>query len=200
MSEPIARIHTDGAARGNPGPAAWAYLIECPGHQPIEAAEKFGDATNNVAEYTALIQALKRALELGIRRAEVFSDSELMVKQMNGEYAVKNADLRDLYEQAQELRRHFSSVTIRHVRRAENKRTVLLCNAVLDGRPPSVAGTRSAKATVARRPDVDSDAIACLRSAAQAWAATSGRNPTPELVWDQLWSILAEAGMLKKKC
>src|SRR5262249_12989735 len=97
-----ATIHTDGAARGNPGPAAAAYVIERPGSPPIEHAETLGSATNNVAEYTALILALERAASLGIRRAAVFSDSELMVKQFRGEYAVKNAELKQLYAEARD--------------------------------------------------------------------------------------------------
>src|SRR6478672_11634970 len=122
MSDAIAQIHTDGAARGNPGPAAWAYVIAIPEQTPIESAGAMGAATNNVAEYTALIRALERGLDLGLRRVSVFSDSELMVKQMNGEYAVKNADLKDLYEQAQSLRRRFDFLSLAHVRRKDNRR------------------------------------------------------------------------------
>src|SRR5262245_1001380 len=122
MSDITAQIHTDGAARGNPGPAAWAYVIEIPGQSPVEAAERFGNATNNVAEYMALIRALEYSSRLGLRRLAVFSDSELMVRQINGDYAVKNAELRALHSQALALARPFASVTYAHVPRAENAR------------------------------------------------------------------------------
>src|SRR5947209_10125010 len=134
MSEDVVTIHVDGAARGNPGPAAFAYVIAGPGLGPVEHAERLGTATNNVAEYTALVRALGRARELATRRLAIFSDSELMVKQMNGEYRVKNPELKELYEEARALVRHFAGVTLTHVRRAENKRADQLCNAVLDGK------------------------------------------------------------------
>jgi ribonuclease HI len=202
MSDAIAQIHTDGAARGNPGPAAWAFVIAIPGQAPIESAGAMGAATNNVAEYTALIRALERGLTIGLQRVAVFSDSELMVKQMNGEYAVKNPDMQRLHAEAQALRGRFVSVTFEHVRRAENARADALCNAALDGRSPDQkpASRKTKKKSVrsARRADVDAAAIECLRSAAQAWSGPGGRTPTPELIWDQLWSILEEAGALKR--
>jgi ribonuclease HI len=201
MSEVTATIHTDGAARGNPGPAAWAYVIECPGRAAIEQAECFGHATNNVAEYMAVIRALERSAQLGLTRVALFSDSELMVRQMNGEYAVKNADLRGLFERVQALVRQFASVTFAHVRRAENARADALCNAVLDGRPPGSANRSSKKPkkrSTARGSDVDAAAVDSLRAAARAWGTSAGRDPAPEMVWEQLWSILDEAGVLKK--
>jgi ribonuclease HI len=126
-------IHTDGAARGNPGPAAFAFVITRDGEPDIEEHGCLGNTTNNVAEYTALVRALARAVEVGAERAVVYSDSELMVKQMNGEYRVKNADLKDLYLQAKGLTSRFASVTIRHVRREQNGRADQLCNRALDG-------------------------------------------------------------------
>jgi len=202
MSDAIAQIHTDGAARGNPGPAAWAFVIAIPGQAPIESAGAMGAATNNVAEYTALIRALERGLTIGLQRVAVFSDSELMVKQMNGEYAVKNPDMQRLHAEAQALRRRFASATLEHVRRAENARADALCNAALDGvspdQKPELRKTKKKSARAARRADVEAAAIECLRSAAQAWSDSGGRTPPPELVWDQLWSILEEAGALKR--
>ena len=129
-------IHTDGASRGNPGEAAFAYVISRDGQPSLEGAGRLGQMTNNQAEYTALVRALEHALELGPQhRVLIHSDSELMVKQMNGEYRVKNEDLRDLYEQACSLRRRFEGpVTIRHVRREQNKRADQLCNEALDGK------------------------------------------------------------------
>jgi ribonuclease HI len=94
-------IHTDGASRGNPGPAAFAYVIERDGQVLHEEAGRLPDTTNNQAEYTALVRALEHALRLGPEhRVTLHSDSELMVKQMNGQYRVKDAGLRPLYEEA----------------------------------------------------------------------------------------------------
>jgi ribonuclease HI len=132
----VLTIHTDGASRGNPGAAAFAYVISCDGQPVIEEADCLGQMTNNQAEYIALIRALERALELGPHHpVVVHSDSELLVKQMNGEYRVKNEELRNLYEQACALRRRFQvPVTIRHVRREQNKRADQLCNEVLNSK------------------------------------------------------------------
>src|SRR5262245_25371149 len=127
-------INIDGAARGNPGPAAFAYVITRDGEPPVEHAGCLGEATNNIAEYTALVRALERAAELGAARVHGRSDSEVLVKQMNGEYKVKNASLRELYDQAQELAARFKAVSVEHVRREQNKRADQLCNDALDGR------------------------------------------------------------------
>src|SRR6478735_8386779 len=99
MPEP-ATMHIDGASRGNPGRAAYAVVLARPGLPVVEEADTIGTATNNVAEYTALVEGLSLASELGVKKLAVFSDSELMVKQMNGEYRVKNPDLVDLYQEA----------------------------------------------------------------------------------------------------
>ena len=200
----IATIFTDGAARGNPGPAAFAYVIARPNRPPVEHAERLGTATNNVAEYSALVHALARAADLGLKQLAIHSDSELMVRQMNGEYGVKNADLKELYNEAQALRRRFDAVTLTHVRRAENRRADQLCNDILDGRP---AGTTPAapkakpksrkKTATTRKPEVDEQAVACLRTAASAWARSEPGAPTPEQIWEQLWSVLEEGQVLK---
>ena len=102
----VLTIHTDGAARGNPGPAAYAVVITRPGQPPVEEAATLGSATNNVAEYTALVRGLERAADLGLKRLAVFSDSELLVKQMYGEYKVKNPDLKELHGAARDLLKH----------------------------------------------------------------------------------------------
>lgn len=200
MSDSIASIHTDGAARGNPGPAACAYVIEQPGQRPVEHAERIGEATNNVAEYSALLLALERASELGLRRIAIYSDSELMVKQLNGEYAVKNADLKSLYDEAKSLARRFDAITFSHVRRTENSRADKLCNRVLDEKPPvdSPQKGKSGKPKSARKPDVDENAIACIRAALIAWSHKA-TVPTAEQLWDQLWSVLEEGGVIKVK-
>ena len=121
MSEPaVLLINTDGAARGNPGPAAFAFVISRDGTQIAQEKGCLGTMTNNQAEYIAMIRALEHAEKLGTgHRIVIRSDSELMVKQMRGEYSVKNADLRELYGQAQRLKRRFNSVTFTHVPRAQ---------------------------------------------------------------------------------
>ncbi len=133
---PTLHIHTDGASRGNPGAAAYAYVIAADDAESIEEAGCLGNLTNNQAEYIALVKALEHALELGPQhRLLVHSDSELLVKQMKGEYRVKNEELRGLFQQAQELAKQFTGgVTIRHVRREQNSRADALCNEALDGK------------------------------------------------------------------
>ena len=130
-----ATMHIDGASRGNPGKAAYAVVLARPGQPVVEEADTIGVASNNVAEYTALVEGLSLAAELGVKRLAVFSDSELLVKQMGGAYKVKNEDLRGLYEEACRLRKLFEQVTITHVRREQNKRADAIGNDALDGRP-----------------------------------------------------------------
>src|SRR5262249_33183828 len=190
-------IHIDGAARGNPGPSACAFIIARPGAAPLEVAARLGETTNNVAEYTALIRALERAAELGGKKLNVLSDSELLVKQMNGEDRVKNADWRVLFDQAQGLTRRFQKVMLQHIRREQNRRADALCNQALDGKPGTVAGKGKAAPKAAGDLRVHDDAIDCLRSAAIAWARGNPTDPPPEAVWEQLWSILEEARMVK---
>src|SRR5437588_718626 len=125
-------IYTDGGARGNPGPAAYAYVIQRPGLHDIEEKAYMGRSTNNIAEYTGLVKALEHARHEGGRRLLVLADSELMVKQMNGEYRVKHPGLMPLYEQAVALRRAFDDVKIRHIRREQNKQADKLCNEAMD--------------------------------------------------------------------
>ena len=126
-------LFTDGGARGNPGPAAYAFVLEAEdGDLLASEGVAIGTATNNVAEYSGLVEGLRRALELGLKHVEVVSDSELMVKQMRGEYRVKNEGLRPLYDQAQKLAREIGDVEYRHVRRAENELADRLVNDALD--------------------------------------------------------------------
>ena len=128
-----ARLYTDGGARGNPGPAAAAYVVEAEGGEVLAAhGEAIGVATNNVAEYRALIAGLEGAELLGVTELDVRSDSELMVKQMRGEYRVKNAALRELYDEATALARRLGKVEYRHVKRAHNKLADKLVNDALD--------------------------------------------------------------------
>ena len=199
-----ATIHVDGGSRGNPGPAAFAFVIRVDGQPDVDGAATIGTATNNVAEYTALIRALEKAAELGLSELAILSDSELMVKQMNGEYRVKNLELQDLYAEAQDLRRRFDRVTLAHVRREQNKRADELCNLALDGKPldtkraPTAPKTASAPKVHASDARVRGDVLACLGAAANSWSANGPDQPPVALVWEQIWSILEDGNVLKK--
>jgi ribonuclease HI len=128
-----ALLYTDGGARGNPGPAAAAYVLEAEdGHVLAAHGEQIGVATNNVAEYRALVAGLAKAVELGLEDVEVVSDSELLVKQMTGDYRVKNAALVELSLEAARLARRLRRVTYRSVRRAQNELADRLVNEALD--------------------------------------------------------------------
>ncbi len=126
-------LHVDGGARGNPGPAAIGVVVSSPDGQPIdEIAETIGDATNNVAEYRALLRGLERARELGAAEVEILGDSELVARQLIGAYKVKHPALRPLHEQAIAALREFERWSVRTVPRAENARADALVNAALD--------------------------------------------------------------------
>jgi ribonuclease HI len=208
MSEPaVLRIHTDGASRGNPGAAAYAYVIARDGAEDVEEADCLGQMTNNQAEYTALVRALRHALELGAEhRVLLHSDSELMVKQMKGEYRVKNEELRPLYEEASALARRFrGGVTFRHVRRGDNRRADELCNEALDGlrsatprasdfAPPASAAVKPPAAKPPAGSTLREEAVACLRRAAEAWAGGED-GPAPERVWEEVAAVLGRHGV-----
>jgi probable phosphoglycerate mutase len=126
-------LFTDGGARGNPGPAAFGYVIEAEDGTVLAAhGEAIGVATNNVAEYRALLAGLARAAEVGVDELEVVSDSELLVRQMRGEYRVKNAALRELVDEAHRLERGLVRVTFTAVRREHNELADRLVNEALD--------------------------------------------------------------------
>jgi ribonuclease HI len=128
-----ARLFTDGGSRGNPGPAAFAFVLEAEDGTVLDArGEAIGIATNNVAEYSALVAGLERAIEAGVGELEVVSDSELMVKQMRGEYKVKNRALQDLFLDASRLARKVGGVTYTAVRREHNELADSLVNEALD--------------------------------------------------------------------
>jgi ribonuclease HI len=128
-----ARLFTDGGSRGNPGPAAAAYVLETEdGHVLAAHGEVIGVATNNVAEYRALVAGLAKALEHGVDELEVISDSELVVKQMKGDYRVKNAALVELSLEAARIARQLGRVHYRAVRRAQNELADRLVNEALD--------------------------------------------------------------------
>ena len=128
-----ARLFTDGGARGNPGPAAYGFVLEAPDGTVLAAEGKaIGVATNNVAEYSALIAGLEKAVELALGDVEVVSDSELMVKQMRGEYRVKNPALMELSLEASRLARRLGVVRYTAVRREHNELADRLVNEALD--------------------------------------------------------------------
>ena len=128
------RIHTDGAARGNPGPAgAAALLYDDAGNCVAEETRYLGTATNNVAEYQAFLLGLERAERLGAESVEVVTDSELMARQWSGEYRVRNKALKPLYERAKAAARKFGSIEVRHVRRGENTAADAAANRAIDG-------------------------------------------------------------------
>ena len=213
----VLTIHIDGAARGNPGPAACAYVITRDSAPLVEEGEHLGSTTNNIAEYTALVRALERAAQLGGQRLVIRSDSELLVKQMNGQYRVKNEQLRELYDEAKRLCAPFESVAITHVPRSANSVADRLCNEVLDGLWPGTpsplplapaAGARGRgegvpvkeppqRGNVGTDDRVRQEALHCLRDAIAAWTRDVATAPSPEEIWDQLWSILEEGGVLR---
>ena len=128
-----ARLSTDGGSRGNPGPAAYGYVLETDDGTVLDArGETIGVATNNVAEYSGLLAGLTAALDRGVQELEVVSDSELLVKQMRGEYKVKNETLRDLVDDAHALARRLGKVTYTAVRREHNDLADALVNDALD--------------------------------------------------------------------
>ena len=132
LTDPLYRVRTDGASRGNPGPSAIGVSIEdADGTEVATASETIGHTTNNVAEYRAVIRALELLADLGARRVEFLLDSELIVRQLEGAYRVRNPKLKDLYEA---VRRGLGglSATFRHIPREENTRADGLANEALD--------------------------------------------------------------------
>ena len=121
-------VYVDGAAKGNPGPAGIGVRLELQGIVLSEHSEYIGTATNNVAEYKALIYGLEIARRYRVMRVNAISDSELMVRQLNGEYKVKNENLLPLYRSARELAGSFEEFRIRHVSRTENQHADRLAN------------------------------------------------------------------------
>jgi ribonuclease HI len=126
-------VNVDGGARGNPGPAAIAAVVTTPGGEVLERrAEAIGEATNNVAEYRALLLGLELARELGASEVELINDSELVSRQIGGEYKVKHAGLRPLFAEAMRTLREFDAWAVHSVRREHNERADELVNRALD--------------------------------------------------------------------
>ena len=153
-SRPGLTAHIDGGARGNPGPAGYGvHLQDASGKLVAELSQYLGHRTNNYAEYAALLAALEYALAHGHAALSVVSDSELLVKQMRGEYKVKSPDLRILYDQARKLIARLEAFNIRHVLRAKNRDADRLANAAMDagtGVPPAAAQPATEFAGVVR--------------------------------------------------
>ncbi len=127
-------VHVDGGARGNPGPAAAGAVLSTPDGEVVdEASELLGVATNNVAEYRGLLLGLARAKALGATEVEIVNDSELIAKQVNGQYKVKHPAMRPLYLDAMAALRAFDAWSIRSVPRAQNADADALVNQALDG-------------------------------------------------------------------
>lgn len=129
-------IYIDGGARGNPGPAAAGVVIKSADDGTVlhEAGIFLGRATNNVAEYSALLAGLDAAVKLGASEAAVFSDSQLLVRQMNGQYRVRNEGLKPLHQEAQDMARKLQDFSITHVRRDKNVHADRLVNRALDAK------------------------------------------------------------------
>jgi ribonuclease HI len=132
-----ARLYTDGGARGNPGPAGSGFVLYdlCgnePGNKIFECGVYIGEATNNQAEYQAVILGLEKAIELDVSDIEVVMDSELAVKQINGEYKVKNEDLAKKFLEVYNLRQKFAKITFCHVMREDNKEADAQVNKAID--------------------------------------------------------------------
>jgi ribonuclease HI len=126
-------VNVDGGARGNPGPAAAAAVATTPEGEVVEQrGERLGTATNNVAEYRAILLGIDLARELGASEVELIGDSELVVRQIKGEYKVKDAGLKPLHEEVRAALADFDDWSIRHVKRADNAAADLLVNETLD--------------------------------------------------------------------
>jgi ribonuclease HI len=127
-------VNVDGGARGNPGPAAIGVVVRDPGGGVLEeVGERIGETTNNVAEYRALLKGIERAAALGGSELELIGDSELVVRQVEGRYKVKNAGMKELHGEVKRALRGFDSWSIRHVRRKDNADADRLVNEALDG-------------------------------------------------------------------
>ena len=132
MSETLVSIYIDGAARGNPGPAGIGVLLKEEGKKIKEVYKYLGDATNNIAEYSALIHGLQEAIALGYKNVELFLDSELVAHQLKGEYRVKNTNMKPLFEKAVNLINNFNSVKITRIDRSNNKEADKLANKAIN--------------------------------------------------------------------
>lgn len=125
-------LHSDGGARGNPGPAGIGYVLTLEDGRELKGNDYIGETTNNQAEYRALLDGITRAKEEGVEALECRLDSELVVRQMTGEYRIKDPDLKPLAEQVKNLASSFTQIAFTHVRREENKKADTLVNEAID--------------------------------------------------------------------
>jgi len=148
--------HCDGGSRGNPGPSGYGAVVEDPkGRIVAELSEFLGIQTNNYAEYSGLLAVLRWAIENGAKRLRVVSDSELMVKQMQGKYAVKSPVLLPLYEEAKKMARRVEGFEMRHTLRGGNKEADRLANEAMDrgmGKAPAVSKSASQQVSKSAAP------------------------------------------------
>lgn len=129
----VLHIHSDGGSRGNPGPAAGAFVIQNPAGQTlVESGDFLGVTTNNVAEYQALLRALNKAREIGAERVECFLDSQLVVRQLNGQYKIKDPKMQALFKEIARAARVFKKISFTHVEREKNSQADELVNRTLD--------------------------------------------------------------------
>ncbi len=126
----IFEIHIDGACKGNPGPASVGVIIEQDGKRIAEIAKEIGIATNNFAEYSAMIVALEEAARLKAEHLRIFTDSELLYNQLKGQYKIKSENLKDLHKKANELAKSFKKIELKHVLREKNKEADKLASSV----------------------------------------------------------------------
>lgn len=173
-------LEFDGGSRGNPGPAAIGFVIRAGDGAPLAAQGRpIGRATNNVAEYRALIGALEKAKQLGARRVKIRGDSELVIKQLKGEYRVKNPDMRVLHDQATALIAEFNHVEIDHNLRHKNVLADKLVNRALDLKrevtDDDLAGAASPLEEPSARPTAPNDRFTCARCGCEIVVRTPSR-------------------------
>ncbi|AMY12617.1 14.7 kDa ribonuclease H-like protein [Luteitalea pratensis] len=177
--------YTDGGARGNPGPAGYGvHILDGDDNTLAELVGPLGHATNNVAEYSGLIAALQWAVDHGHRRVRVRMDSELVIKQMRGEYKVKHATMQELHADAKRLIAKLERVTFEHVRREQNKVADGLSNQAMDiveGKPPAEAPAAAAPAEPAL---LAPRAISIPRPPKPEQAGKGGRPSAPRFDFD----------------
>jgi ribonuclease HI len=191
-------IYTDGASRGNPGPAAIAFVIQRKGHPDIHFSEAIGVATNNFAEYSAMIKALATARDLGAHSVKLHSDSELMVRQLRGDYRVRHPDIIPLFEEARGIIDDIPHVEFVHVPRELNSIADRLGNEALDGKPSnSIVNEKAAKPAAATKKSTSgiAEIVQLLDSFRSRWKRPDG--PTVEAAWEELATLLKKHKLLK---
>lgn len=127
-----ATLYSDGGSRGNPGAAALGYVLTLEDDREIKHGEYIGETTNNQAEYAAIIAGLAKAVELGVTQLDCYLDSELVVRQINGDYKVKNGDLRPRFAEVVQTKQKFEKITFTHIPREKNNEADSLVNDALD--------------------------------------------------------------------